>query len=217
MSRIVVFGANGRTGHAVVEEALKAGQQVTAAVRTPASFTAPTDAPDLAAAAGHRLDVVAADVRDAASIEAAVIGHDVVVCAVGPSGRRALGLYSDAARALVPALEAAGVKRLIAITSAGVRHDDPNFGRIYRLLAGTLMKEAYDNMRLMESIISESALDWTFVRPTRLQDDLPSGYRVQDGGTPENGWQVNRADIARFIVEEIENPKWSKAAPTLAQ
>jgi putative NADH-flavin reductase len=186
MSRIVVFGAGGRTG------------------RTPAKLPG--------------AEVVAADIRDPASVEAAVKGQDVVICAIGPSGRRALGLYSDAARALVPALEATGVDRLIAITSAGVRHGDPNFGRVYRVLAGTVMKEAYDDMRLMESIVRESALDWTFVRPTRLQDELPAGdYRVQDGGTPKGGWQVNRTDVACFIVEEVDKHEWSRSAPTLAQ
>jgi putative NADH-flavin reductase len=204
MSRIVVFGAGGRTGRCLVSEAVAAGHEVSAAMRTPVELPG--------------AEVIAADLRDPASVEAAVKGQDVVISAIGPSGRKALGLYSDAARALVPALEASGGGRLIAITSAGVRHDDPNFKRIYRLLAGTVMKEAYDDMRLMESIVRASSVDWTFVRPTRLLDEPATGtYRVQDGETPEGGWQVNRADVARFIVEEIENRKWSRAAPTLAE
>ncbi|WP_206686281.1 NAD(P)-binding oxidoreductase [Kribbella qitaiheensis] len=113
-----------------------------------------------------------------------------------PSGRKASGLYSDAARALVAALEATAGARLIAITSAGVRRDDPNFKLSYRVLASTLMKEAYDDRRLMESIVRVSSLDWTFVRPTRLLDDPPTGTcRVLDGQTPEGGWQVTRTDV----------------------
>ena len=204
MSRVVVFGAGGRTGRCLVSEAVADGHEVRAAMRTPVELPG--------------AEVIAADLRDPASVEAAVKGQDVVISAIGPSGRKALGLYSDAARALVPALAASGGGRLIAITSAGVRHDDPNFKRIYRLLAGTVMKEAYDDMRLMESIVRESSVDWTFVRPTRLQDEPATGtYRVQDGETPQGGWQVTRADIARFVVEEIENRKWSHAAPTLAE
>jgi len=202
--RVVVFGAGGRTGRCLVSEALSAGHEVSAAMRTPVEFPG--------------AEVIAADLRDPASVEAAVKGQDVVISAIGPSGRKALGLYSDAARALVPALEATGGGRLIAITSAGVRHDDPNFKRIYRLLAGTVMKEAYDDMRLMESIVRASSVDWTVVRPTRLQDEPATGtYRVQDGETPKGGWQVTRADVARFIVEEIEKRRWSRSAPTLAE
>ncbi|TDU83530.1 putative NADH-flavin reductase [Kribbella voronezhensis] len=204
MSRVVIFGAGGRTGRCLVDEALAAGHQVSAAMRTSVPLPG--------------VESIVADLRDPASVEAAVKGQDVVISAIGPSGRKAMGLYSAAARALVPALEASGGARLIAITSAGVRRDDPSFKPIYRVLARTVMKEAYDDMRLMESIVRSSSVDWTFVRPTRLQDEPATGtYRVQDNETPEGGWQVTRTDVARFIVQEIGKRQWSHAFPTLAE
>lgn len=210
MSRVVVFGAGGRTGRLIVEESLRAGHTVTAAVRTPETFSPlPREG---------SLNVVRADVRDPDSLRAAVQGQDAVVCAIGPSGRRAHGLYSGAARALVGAMEAAGDARLLALSSAGVRRDDPAFALWYRLAARTLLRELYDDMRLMEQIVRESPLDWTFVRPTRLLDGPPTGTcRVQDGSTPPGGWQVTRTDVARFIAQELEDHRWSRAAPTLAQ
>jgi hypothetical protein len=70
----------------------------------------------------------------------------------------------------------------------------------------------------METIVRRSALDWTFVRPTHLQDKAPTGlYRVQDGGTPQGGWKVTRTDLARFIIHELDEHRWSHAAPTVAQ
>ncbi|MFF1817538.1 NAD(P)-dependent oxidoreductase [Kribbella sp. NPDC058245] len=201
MSKILILGANGRTGRILVSEAIAAGHEVTAAMRTPQALPG--------------VEVVTADLRDPTSIETAAKGQDVVISAIGPSGRKASGLYSDAARTLVSALTNT---RVIAITSAGVRHDDPNFKRVYRLLAGTLMKEAYDDMRLMESTIRASSLDWTFVRPSRLQDEPATGtYRVEDNQTPLGGWHVTRADVARFIIEEISAGNWSRRRPTLAQ
>jgi putative NADH-flavin reductase len=203
MSKVVVFGANGGTGRLVVEEALRVGHDVTAAVRRPEAF----------GESGAR--VVAADIRSAADVESAVQGQDVVISAIGAPGRRSMHLYSDAARVLVSVLEAGG--RLITITSSGVRRDDPNFSLWYRLLAHTVVKEQYDDMRLAEEIIRESRLDWTFVRPTRLLDEPATGtVRVEDGVTPKGGWQVPRADVARFIVAEISEPRWSRATPTLA-
>lgn len=205
--KVIVFGAAGRAGRAIVTEALTAGHDVTAAVRDPAKMS-PAD----------QLTVVRADVRDPDSVRAAIAGHDAVISAIGPAGRHAHGLYSDAARALVPAMQSTGVDRLIAITSSGVRRDDPNHALWYRCLARTLMNELYGDMRLMESIIGESAVDWTFVRPTRLTDDPPTAtYRVQDGETPSGGWKVPVADVARFIIEELDRHRWSGAAPTLAQ
>ncbi|WP_112238142.1 NAD(P)-dependent oxidoreductase [Kribbella monticola] len=204
MSRVVIFGAGGRTGRCLVDEALAAGHQVSAAMRISVPLPG--------------VESIVADLRDPASVEAAVKGQDVVISAIGPSGRKAMGLYSAAARALVPALEATGGARLIAITSAGVRHDDPNFKPVYRVLARTVMKEAYDDMRLMESIVRSSSVDWSFVRPTRLEDGPATGtYRVQDNETPMGGWQVTRTDVARFIVQEIEKRQWCHASPTLAE
>jgi putative NADH-flavin reductase len=215
MSRVVIFGANGRTGRLIVEEALRAGHDVTAAVRTPEKFPPVT----VGTSNGQgTLAVVRADVRDPTSVQAAIAGHDAVISAIGPPGRRALGLYSEGARALVTAMKRTGVNRVLAISSAGVRHDDPHLALWYRCVARTLLKELYDDMRLMESIVRESPLDWTFVRSSHLQDKEPTGrYRVQDGETPRGGWKVTRTDLARFIIRELDEHRWSHAAPTVAQ
>lgn len=207
--KMIIFGAAGRAGRVIVTEALNAGHEVTAAVRDPATLSTADQEP---------FTVVRADVRDPGSVRAAVAGHDAVVSAIGPAGRHAHGLYSDGARAMVSAMQSTGVRRLIAITSSGVRRDDPNHALWYRVLARTLMNELYGDMRQMEALISESAVDWTFVRPTRLTDDPPTGtYRVEDGETPGGGWKIPVADLARFIVGELDDHRWSHAAPTLAQ
>jgi putative NADH-flavin reductase len=199
--KVVVLGAAGRTGRLVVEEAVRAGHDVTAAVRTPEAYTG----------AGLAVRV---DVRDPAGVRAAVEGHDVVVSAIGPAGRHAHGLYSDCARALV----SAGVDRVVAITSGGVRDDDPNFSFWYRNLIRPLARELYGDMRLMESVLRAGGVEWTFVRPARLLDEEPTGdYRVLDGETPKGGWQVPRGDVARFVVEELDGRRWSRAAPTIAR
>lgn len=215
VGRVVVLGAAGQTGRLVVEELLRTGRDVTAAVRNPDTFV-----PVAQEASSHHstLTVVRADVRDESSMFATVQGHDAVVSAVGPSGRHARGLYSEGARSLVGAMARAGVRRVIAISSAGVRHDDPHFSWWYRILARTLLRELYDDMRLMERLFRESTLDWTFIRPTRLLNEAPTGaYRVEDGETPRGGRQMPRADLARFIVQALDDPRWSRAAPTLAR
>ncbi|MET7280290.1 NAD(P)H-binding protein [Kribbella sp. NPDC005582] len=197
MSKVVVFGANGGTGRLIVEQARQAGHDVTAAVRRP---TGPGE--------------IAADVRDAESVAAAVTGQDVVISAIGAPGRKSLNLYSDAARAFIAAMDHG---RLIVITSSGVRPDDPNFSLWYRVLAHTLVKELYADMRHGEEIIRESALDWTFVRPTRLLDTpAAESIRAENAQTPKGGWQIPRANVARFIVTELEDSRWSHQAPTLA-
>ena len=204
---VVVLGAAGRTGRLIVAEALRSGHQVTAAVRNPASVPP---------APGLRVE--RADVRDADSLRAVFQDHDAVVSAVGAPGRKTGNLYSDGARATVSAMQATGVKRLLATTSVGVRHDDPHHAWWYRGLIRPIGADLYADMARMERIVRDSDLDWTFVRPTYLQDREPTGsYRATDNSTPQGGWRITRTDVARFIVEEIEAHRWSRQAPSLAE
>lgn len=213
MSALIVFGANGATGHVIVEEALRAGHTVTAAVRDPATFRAVP-----AEIRAAPLSVVRADVRDVDSVRAAVTGQDAVVSAIGPAGGRADGLYSAAARTLVDAMRAAEVDRLVALSSSGVRIDDPNHPLWYRIVAGTLLAELYGDMRRMEHVVRESPINWTFVRPTRIVDEPPTGaYRAEDGVNPLRGTSVTRVDLARFVVRAVDEERWSRSHPTLAR
>ncbi|MEU8236501.1 SDR family oxidoreductase [Actinoplanes sp. NPDC048967] len=206
---IVVLGAAGRTGLLIVQEALRAGHRVTAAVRTPETFPATR---------AEGLRVVRADVRDSGSLDDAIRGQDAVVSAVGPSGRKALGLYSDGARATVTAMAGAGVTRYLGITSVGVRHDDPHFSWWYRRLVRPLGRDLYADMSLMEELVRATDLDWTFVRPTYLRDRPATGaYRVTDNSCPERGWRITRGDVAGFVVAEVGRSRWSRRAPSLAE
>jgi putative NADH-flavin reductase len=139
---VVVLGAAGRTGRLIVAEAQRSGHHVTAAVRDPAGIPA---------APGVRVE--RADVRDAESLRAVIEGHDAVVSAVGASGRQAGNLYSDGARAIVSAMQATEVKRLLAVTSVGVRHDDPHHAWWYRGLIRPVGADLYADMARMKQIV----------------------------------------------------------------
>ncbi|WP_285657962.1 NAD(P)H-binding protein [Actinomycetospora sp. NBRC 106375] len=129
-------------------------------------------------------------------------------------------LVSASAGAALGAVRVArrDVGRLIAITSAGVRDDDPELALWYRLLVRPLLRDIYSDMRLMEDTVRTSGLDWTLVRPVLLVDRDPTDtYRVRDDATPRRGRTITRTDLARFIVNEVDRPQWSRRTPTLAQ
>ncbi len=83
MARILLFGATGGVGHALMERALAEGHHVTAAVRDPTKVTLTHDA----------LDVIAGDATDPEAVRQAVKGHDAVVCALGTGGRGPTTLF----------------------------------------------------------------------------------------------------------------------------
>jgi uncharacterized protein YbjT (DUF2867 family) len=210
-SRVLVFGGTGRTGRLIVEDALRDGHDVTVASRRPEALA---NAATLPAAAR----VVRAEVEDAGSVVAALEGQDAVFLAVSSPARHPGSLYSTAARNIVAAVEAAGVSRVIAISSGGVRQDDPALPFWYRKVAIPLfMKDLYDDMAVMEQTITASTLDWTIIRASYLQDRAGTGgYRVADATTPQGGSKLSRADLARFTVDQLSHDRWVHRVPTLA-
>ncbi|MGI5498968.1 NAD(P)-dependent oxidoreductase [Lentzea sp. CA-135723] len=209
MSKLVVFGAGGATGHAIVGQALRAGHEVRAVVRDPATFRPADLSPGP--------QVVRGDVLDLGEVRAAVSGQDAVISAIGPSGSRSGGLYSAGARHFVTAMTEEGVERIVVLSSSGVRHDDPHHPLWYRAVARTLMRELYGDMRAMEDVLERSGLNWTAVRPSRIVDGPATGtYRLGDAENPAGGTAINRDDLARFVVHAAAENGWSRRRPTLA-
>lgn len=87
---VVVLSASGTIGKAIVQEALKRKHEVTAAVRNPETFTLEHE----------RLHITTVDVLDAASVAAAVRGHEEVISAYGPAVGQEKDLIT-AAKAIV--------------------------------------------------------------------------------------------------------------------
>src|SRR5262245_24064602 len=108
--KIVVFGAQGGIGTHVVEQALTAGHEVTAIVRRPSAMTLQH----------KRLEIMQGDVLDAASFQAAVVGKDAVVSALGVRNRAPTTVYSQGVANIIQAMGAAGVRRLICVSASGL-------------------------------------------------------------------------------------------------
>lgn len=211
MSKIVVFGANGATGRAIVKAAVGTGHSVRTVVRDPEAFRS---------ALGEltsELQIVKGDVLDYDDVHTAIRDQDAVISAIGPSGHRANGLYSRSARHFVTAMTAEHVDRIIVLSSSGVRRDDPNHPLWYRAIARTAMRELYADMRAMENVLELSELKWTAVRPARIVDEPSTGnYRVGDAENPRDGTTINRDNLAQFVVEAATDERWSQRRPTLA-
>jgi putative NADH-flavin reductase len=111
-------------------------------------------------------------------------------------------IHRDAARATVTAMEAARVRRLL-IVSAAILFDGQGF--FFRLLRNTLLRNIAEDTGGMEQIVMSSGLEWTIARPPRLTNGRLTGrYAVEDERLPRGGPMVSRADVAHFLLEELE-------------
>src|SRR5690242_11412994 len=203
--RITIFAATGGIGRAALEQAVDAGHQVTAVVRNPKGLTRPVPA-------------VTADLSDPdpEALRRAVAGADAVLSGLGPRRARDAGITAPGTRAIVDAMLATGVRRIIVVSAAPVgtvaspgrpnppKHD-PGDGPLMRYVMAPLIKAViprhYADLALMEDVLRDSGLDWTSVRPPRLTDKPLTGrYRVAYGRNLRGGVLVSRADVAHLML-----------------
>ncbi|MFI9361745.1 NAD(P)-dependent oxidoreductase [Kitasatospora sp. NPDC053057] len=197
---VIVYGAGGQVGRAVVTEARRRGLTVTAAVRDPERHA------DLAA---DGVTLVRCDITDPAAIAATAPGHPAAVASVytpdTPSGE----FYRAATTALVSGLGQAGVLRLLSVgvattlqTAPGVAvHDHPEFPEAYR----TFSLGHSAALDLLHD--SPATLDWVVVTPPMdLDRTAPGTGRYRVGGPHVLGPRIAQADLAVALVDELTTP-----------
>ncbi|MQY05631.1 NAD(P)-dependent oxidoreductase [Actinomadura macrotermitis] len=196
---VLIVGAAGRTGGLLVDRALAEGHTVTALARDPGKVPGPR--------AG--LTAVRADVLEPAALTGPMSGQDAVVVALGVRGRGATTVFSAGCGNVIAAAEAAGVRRLVAMSSAGLDtgHLPQPQRLVTRLVVGLAYREIHADLARMEEAVRASALDWTILRAPMLKDGGPTGaYRVAVGGHLDRPGPVDRADVADWIVRDLREP-----------
>lgn len=206
---LVLFGASGRTGMALLERAAPAGVMVRAVVRDPAR---------LGRFAGHpNVRVVRASFDDPGSMDAAIAPDSAVVSAIGPRGLDPAGLYTSAFRAIVASMERVGARRLLAVTSSG-HEPDRNFPLFFKVFVRpVILRRIYEDMAAAERIVEAADLDWTIVRPSMFVGHVAARtYRVAERLNPRGGWKISREHTAEFMLDELARPNWIRRHPALA-
>ena len=190
---IVLLGANGRTGRLVVQQALSAGHTVPGIVRSTESLR------DLQ---HDRLDMRVGDASDPVFLKKTLPGHDVVMSTVGPRAptKSACAIYYDSAAAIVEAMQATGLKRVLVTSTALLFPPSGVFDQFIHLIAKNNQKAA----ELMEDRIRNAGLDYTIARPGFLTNDDDPGFTVADEAAPNGGRSVSRLALANFLVSEAE-------------
>ncbi|MCJ2106742.1 NAD(P)H-binding protein [Methylobacterium sp. E-041] len=209
MAHVLVIGASNGIGLETVKAALGAGHRVRAFARSAARI-------DLS---GANLERFTGDALKVADVEAALVGVDGVVQALGVPFRDLFGpvrLFSDATNVLVPAMEKAGVRRLMSVTGFGTGDSREAVGLLQRVPFRLVFGRAYDDKDAQEIRIRKSSLDWTLVRPGVLTGGAATGrYQVLDEPTSWRNGLIPRADVAHFIVQSLQNDSYVKKAVVL--
>ena len=204
--KVLVLGATGGTGREIVRAAQAKGHQVRALVRSLARSN------DLAGA-----ELVTGDARNEAALLDALDGCEAVVSSLGTgmSPFREVTVLSAATAALISAMGVRHVRRLVCITGMGAGDSRGHGGFFYDyLFQPLLLRKVYQDKDRQEALVRASGLDWVLVRPSALNDKPPHGeVRALTDLSGFNGGWVARADVARFVVEQLESNTWLHRAP----
>jgi uncharacterized protein YbjT (DUF2867 family) len=210
--KLAIVAAMGGIGRALVEQALAAGHEVTAVVRDPSRLPPGVN--------GARVDL--AD-PDPAALEAALAGSDAVLSGLGPRSRADAGITAPGTRALIAGMRATGVHRIVVVSAAPTstvavagrpnppRHD-PGDGFVMRHVLSPMIRRIlrghYEDLAEMEEALRASGLEWTVVRPPRLNDKPVSGrYRRAYGRNIRGGFSIPRADVAHLMLRVLAEPE----------
>ncbi len=197
-SRILVVGATGGTGREVVLQALAAGHDVTALARTATRLA--IEHPKLRTIDG-------ALPQDAALLSNAMAGQDVVISALGRGQSFASHhLIEQSVPAVLTAMRAHGVRRLIFTSAIGVGDAVRDIPFLPALFARTLLRGIYADKIIGERMIRESGLDWTIAQPAGLTNGTRTGrYQAAERLTLSGVPKIPRADVAHFLLAQIED------------
>ena len=213
--RLTIVAASGGTGRHVLHQAMAAGHDVTAVVRNPAKLDA-----DVRTVTQDLTD------PDPGELRRAVDGADAVVSCLGPRTTREAGIAAAGTKAIVSAMDAAGVRRLVVISSESMttipspgrpnppKHD-PGEGFVLRYVIGPfarniVLRKHYEDLGRMEDLVRASGLDWTIARPALLVEKPATAtgtYRTAVDRKPRGGFKIARADVAHFMLDTLRRPE----------
>lgn len=213
---LLLIGATGFVGSALLTEALQRGHRVTALVRDPARLQL-----------REGLTVLQGDASDAATVARAAEGQHAVLNAFNP-GWNAPDLYDAflrGSRAIVAGARQAGV-RLLVVGGAGSLYVAPGVQLVdtdgfAQQVPPNVVPGAKAARDLLTDLQADgSALDWTLLSPPPLLAPGERTGRYQRGGdqVPLKDGQpagISVADLAVALLDEAEQPRARRARFTV--
>ena len=110
----------------------------------------------------------------------------------------------------------ARVKRLICVTGLGAGDSRGSGGFLYSVALHLLLGRIYDDKDVQERIVRRSKLDWVIVRPVILTSGpRTKAYRALVDPRDWTCGFISRADVADFLVKQIDNDAFLHKTPVL--
>ena len=214
MANVLLIGATGFVGSAVLNELVSRGHKVTAVVRNIKKV-----------AKGELLDAVKEDVANVDAIAKLAEGKDAIISAYNPGWTNPdiATLISENYPKILSAAKKSGVERLLIVGGAGTLFCAPGLRVVD---SGAIPEEIMGGVRplgdfYLNTLMNENDIDWVFFSPAGVFD--PQGkktgnYRLGKDDLivdAEGNSHISVQDYADAMVNELEKPAHHKERFTI--
>ena len=211
--KLLVLGANGRTGTHIVEQGLARRHQIVGLVRNASSLPA-----------RDGLTVIEGTPTQAEDVTRAAQGCDAILCALNnPRASDAPWskpltdekILTQAAKNMI----ASGVKRVVFLSSIGVGDSFADTPWIMRfLIKRTHLGVTFADHNSVEEALRASDLDWTLVRPMGLSNaNKEKSLVVGTAKQPKHGMMIRRSTVAGFMLDCAEEALHLQGTPVISE
>ncbi len=209
--KIAIFGATGGVGHHLIEQALSEGHDITVLVRSPKKLAAHKD----------RIRIVKGEVTKKDAVRKTVEDQDAIICALGAPLQDNSGIRTKGTARIVEAMQHEGIDRLVCLSSAGAGDSYAILPFYYRtLIAPLFMSRLFKDHNGQEAAVMQSGLEWTIIRPGNFTDGQQTGVyfhgMTQEARSQRPKFKVSRADVAEFILAQLEESTYLHRAAWLS-
>ncbi|MFN5055726.1 MAG: NAD(P)-dependent oxidoreductase [Bacteroidota bacterium] len=211
--KIIIFGATGFSGQAILEEAVRQGHEVTVLVRDASKIHNKN----------NNVKIVEGNVLEPAVVSSVLHHQEAVIQCLGVGGKgdgKPTTFISDATKVIVDEMQKQNIKRLIAMSNVGAGNSitfQPWFFTKFILpYFMKWLKVIIEDKNRMEPIIMNSNLNWTIVRCPNIVDKPSKGTcnATLDGKGLK--MTITLPDLSRFMVDQLKQTTFIKQAPCIS-
>jgi putative NADH-flavin reductase len=211
--KVIIFGATGFSGQAILAEAIKQGHEVTVLVRDSSKVKINH----------NNLRIVEGNVLDSQKVAFVIQNQEAVIQCLGVGGKgdgKPTTFISDATKIIVDEMQKQNIKRLIALSNIGagnsIAFQPWFFTKIILTYFMKWLKVIIDDKNRMEPIIMNSNLNWTIVRCPNIVDKPTKGkYNATLDGKGLK-LSITLDDLSKFMVGQLKETTFNKQAPCVS-
>ena len=214
MANVLLIGATGFVGSAVLNELVSRGHKVTAVARNVEKV-----------AKSELVDVVKEDVANVDAIAKLAEGKDAIISAYNPGWTNPdiATLISENYPKILSAAKKSGVERLLIVGGAGTLFCAPGLRVVD---SGAIPEEIMGGVRplgdfYLNTLMNENDIDWIFFSPAGVFDQQgkkTGNYRLGKDDLivdAEGNSHISVQDYADAMVNELEKPAHHKERFTI--